>query len=258
MPKADPVLFRVLLEKSRNELDPDFIGNVARRTKTCVQELLAAAGYEARLSLTAGQSGDDWHLTVHAEQRLLMQLDMFHTKCERPTVAQASRDVIEAAVIAIARFRRETGGVAAASLHETLKQLKSADPRVIAAIAKHPGRKLTVRQDDTDLELSIQSDSHRTVSLETQTLKGAIVAVGYSEMSVLPSNRRSTSHLCIHPARVKIPKDLRTKFDPLTVLVDLVQTGTRVELLVQPEVVVRKRQHVTYLLAQWPPATTNM
>lgn len=252
MARTDPILFRVLLEKSRNELDPEFILNVATRTKSCVQELLSVAGYVGRLRLKAGQSGEDWHLTVRVEERLVVQLDLFSSSGKLPTVEKASTELVEAAVVAISRFRKEAPGIAAATLQETLKQLKSADPRVIAALARQPGRKMVIRQDGADLELSLQSDSNRTVSSKTEVLTGVIVAAGYAELFVTPSHRRSSKHLCIHPVRVKIPSGLRKRFDPHDVLKKFVKNVCRVSLMVQRELVVRKRQHATYLLAEWP------
>ena len=64
--------------------------------------------------------------------------------------------VIEAAVVAIHRFRRETGGVIAARIEETLKDLRSADPRVIAALARQPAKSLTVRNDKGDAARRLQ------------------------------------------------------------------------------------------------------
>jgi hypothetical protein len=252
MPRSDPVLFNVLLEKSRCRLDSKFIADVVTRTTSCVRELLAVAGCEGRLRLTVDKSDTDWNLAVHVEQRFLVQMDLFLSRDQAPTVAQASKDVIEAALISLARFRRETAGVSAATLQETLKLLKSADPRVIAAIARQPGRKLTIRQEGTDLELSIQSDSSRTVSTQTETLSGIIVAVGYADLFVIPINRRSVGKLCLHPVRVKIPTGLRAGFDPKLFLEKFVEPRVRVELSVQAEVVVRKRPQVTFLLVAWP------
>jgi hypothetical protein len=254
MPQPDVVLFRVVLEKTRNELDPRFIAVVAERTKTCILDLLAIVGYQAQARLTVGQSGKDWHLTVLVERNLLAQLDLFSSRGQIPTVAQAAREVIEAALVALARFRREVGGIAAATLEQTLKQLRSADPRVIAAIARQRNKTLTIRHDGMDLELSVQSDSNRTVSSEPETLRGVIVGVGYSDLFVLPSNRRSIQHLCLHPVRIRIPQGLRNRLDPISVLKSFVKPRVPVLVLVQAEVVVRKRQQLTYLLVDWPPA----
>jgi hypothetical protein len=254
MPKPDRILFKVVMEKTRNELKPEFIAQVTKSTKTCVRELLAIAGYLTEPELTVGQSAKDWYLTVHVNKKFRTQLDLFASKEEIPTVANAARDVIEAALIAIARFRRETGGIAAATLQETLRQLKSADPRVIAAIARQRDRKLTIRQDETDLELSVQSDSKRTLSSAPEKLAGVIIAVGYNDLFVVPTNRRSVNKLRLHPMRVKIPAGLRARFAPVSVLDEWVRSQRRVQLLVQAELVQRKPPQFTCLLVDWPPA----
>jgi hypothetical protein len=153
----------------------------------------------------------------------------------------------------LARFHREVQPVIAARLHETLKQLKSADPRVIAALARQPGQMLTLLQKSGELELKIQTQSHRSLETEPEVLFGYVVAVGYVEMSVVPINRRSHSRLCIHPVRVRIPHALRVCFDPLEVLRDFVEPKRKLEFEVRREVAVRKRQHVTFELVAWPP-----
>ena len=253
MAPGETVLFKVILEKSRNELDPRFILDIAMKTKSCVEELLAVVGYAGAVRLKTGQSGEKWHYTVHVEHRLIAQLDLFGSQAQVPTVAQASRELIEATLVAIARFRREAAGIKAATLKETLKQLKLANPRVIEALACQPGGKITVQHEGAELELSVQSDSGRTVSAEPERLRGVIVAAGYTDLFVVPSNRRNLNHLCIHPVRVKIPEGLRKDVDPHRVLEQLAHSGRNVELTVHRERVVRKRQHVTYLLAKWPP-----
>lgn len=253
MPRADDSLFKVLMGPSKDELPPDFIARSADRIAKCVSELLAVVGYHGRVQPVLGQSTEQWHVNLLVERRLLVQLDLFSSQGVLPTVSQVSDQVIEAAVIAIARFRRETPGVLAARLHETLKHLKSADPRVIAAIARQPGRKLTIRREAGDLELNLQTESHRSLSSDPEALICVIVAVGYEEMSVVPVNRRTPRHMCMHPARVRIPRELRERFDPKNVLDELVRPRRRLEIVVRREIVVRKRQHATFELAQWPP-----
>jgi hypothetical protein len=218
-----------------------------------VSELLGVVGYSGQLRIKVDKLEADWILTVYVNQRLLVQLDLFTSRGQIPAVAQASKEVVEAALIAVTRFRRETAGVAAATLEETLKQLKSADARVIDALAKLHGSKLTIRQDGVELELSLQSDSKRAVSTQTETLPGVILAAGPANLFLLPFNRRSPKHLCLHPVHIKIPMGLRTKFDSRQVLKDFVENRARVQLSVQRELVVRKRQNFTYLLADWPP-----
>jgi hypothetical protein len=156
-------------------------------------------------------------------------------------------------VVAVARFRREAGGVHADSLHKLLAQLRKADPRVIAAIARMPKRKITVRRDGGDLELSIQSESNRSLSAEVRPLAGVIASVGDEEMSVIPVNRKSPRHLCLHIVRVRIPDKLRTAFDAASVLTELSRPKRRIELQLRVEQVTRKPAQMTYELAEWPP-----
>ncbi len=253
MPRTDSMLFRVVLEDSRTELAPSYILAIATRTERCVRELLACVGYHGHLKIETGQTERRWHMSVHVERSLMTQMDLFTSRGQLPTVTQASKDLIEAAVVSIARFRKEVAGIKAATLQETLKQLKSANPRVIAALARQPGRKMTVLQDGAAIELKPQSDAGRSVSTQSEKLLGVIVASGFEEIFLIPSNRRNRGHLCIHPVRIKITEGLRKSIDPHQVLEEFVRPGQKVALTVQREQVVRKRQHVTYLLAQWPP-----
>ena len=252
--QEDPVLFSVLIDRSGLSLAIEFIADRAIKTKECVQSLLMATGFEPRLSYRVDKIAKDWLVVFRVSPKFLAQLDLFEApRTGHPTAQDVSAKVIEAAVVAIHRFRRETSGVIAARIEETLKQLRSADPRVIAALAKQPAKRLTVRNDTGDFTLSVQSESNRTVSAAPEDLIGFIRTVGFTEMTVVPVNKRSPTNLCIHPLRIRIPEDLRAALDPITVLTEFVKPQRRLQFKVQREDVVRQRQHVTFLLSEWPP-----
>lgn len=255
--KADSLLFKVVIERSKIELEVNFIAAAVARTSRCVHDLLALAGYHGMLSEELGKEGRDWLLSFKVHQGLTEQLDLLQERPRVLTAAQTAEKVIEFAVVALARFHREVQPVVANRLHDALKELKSTDPRIIATLARQPGGVLTLRQDAGELELRIQTQSHRSLSTEPEKLFGYVVSVGFGEMSVVPLNRRSRTRVCIHPVRVRIPRSLRDRFDPFAVLRDFVKEPKKMVLEVRSELVVRKRQHVTYELVSWPPALAD-
>lgn len=251
---ADPLLFSVLIDQTGTSLALEFAVDRANRTRACLESLLQITGFEPRLSHRIDKVGKDWLVEFHVGPTFLAQLDLFEvTRTGRPTVQDVSAKVIEAAVVAIHRFRRETGGVIAARIEETLKQLRWADPRVITALAKQPAKSMTLRNDSGDFTLSVQSESHRTISAAPEELIGFIRTIGFTEMTVVPVHKRSPTNLCIHPLRIRIPESLRNSLDPIKVLTEFVKPQQRLQFKVQREDVVRKRQHLTFLLAEWPP-----
>lgn len=254
--RKDPVLFSVLIDSKGEGLGSKFIVEQSAKIAACVEDLLVVTGFEPRLSYIVDKVQKDWLVIFHVSPKFLAQLDLFEAqRTGHPTVKEVSAMVIEAAVVAIHRFRKETSGVIAARIQETLKQLRSADPRIIAALSRQPAGTLTVRNDIGDFKLSLQSESSRPVSAEAVPLVGFIRTVGYDEMTLLPVNKRSPAHVCIHPFRVRIPEDLRPAFDPAKVLADFVKPKVRVQVQVQREDVVRRRDHLTFLLAAWPPVS---
>jgi hypothetical protein len=254
--KDDHVLFSVLIDRSGGGLSTDFISERAARTHRCVQDLLLVTGIAPQLSHQVDKVGKDWVVIFRVSPNFMTQLDLFEARrAEQPTVKEVGVMVIEAAVVAIRRFRQETVGVVATRIEQTLKQLRSADPRVIAALSKQPAKTLTVRNEVGDFSLSVQSESLRPVSAEAEPLIGFIKTVGYDEMTVQPVNKRSPAHVCIHTFRIRIPEPLQSAFDPVKALDEFVRPKVRVQILVQREDVVRRRDHVTFLLAEWPATT---
>ncbi len=213
MPKPDAELFKVVLEKTHDELPPMFITEATHRVEHCVLVLLEAAGYEGGLDLTVGKSERDWHITVSVDHRLHRKLDLFNSKDGTHPVAQVAGAVVDVALVA---------------LELTTKGL--------------------------DLELSVQSDSGRSLALEPSLLEGVIIGVGCSDLFIVPFNKQGGRRLCLHAVRVKIPTSMQSQVLPQHVLEEYVLKKLRVALLLQAEQVSRARRQFTAVLVQWPPA----
>jgi len=257
MRRADaPILFKVLLGPAKEEIRTKRLFELTQLTVQCIAELLAVVGYSGSLDTSEQFSGDDRLLVIRAEPYLVRQLELFTNQGVLPDAPQIANEVVERTLVELARFHREARPVLAAQLYEVLKQLKSIDPRVIRAISRQPGRRLKLRQVQGDLELAVQTAIGRSLSKESAKLSGKIVAVGPSELYLMPLRRGSKKRFCVHPVRVRIEASIQRSFDASSVLQTYVRPQRRVDLDVNEEIAVRKRKQLTFQLNAWPP--TNL
>ncbi len=111
MPPDRDELFEVLTETSNKELKSNALTHTMARIDLCMQAWLDIVGYQGRLELTVGKDGDDWHVTVRIHQKLLKKLDLFEEGCPPTTTDQVANELIDAALVALALFRRESAGI---------------------------------------------------------------------------------------------------------------------------------------------------
>jgi hypothetical protein len=252
---VDPVLFTVVLDTSKSEVTRSYVSAVSRKLEATFQELLSIVGHVGRVSSSFGQQGDRWHLSLRVPQKFISQLDLFSANTVRSNQAAAS-EIIRAALVAISQFRRETRGVHVAGIEELLAKLKSADPRIINALSKHP-QGITVRNDLGQVELRLHSDPTEKIDSAPERVRGVIVAVGPKEMALVPLQRRRGHHLAKHTIRVKVPIGLQAEFDDLRIRGEMILTGKVVELRVVPEQLRAKRSKRSCFLIAWPPVESR-